>query len=430
MNRIADIIDFQQASSRDPMTPTLENPGLPSRPLPPGWRWVRLGEVIAEALPGFACGARDPKGVVQLRMNNVGIRGNLVWDEFIRVPADSLTVQKCRLLAGDVVFNNTNSTELVGKSALFSGYGEPVVYSNHFTRLRAKPERLDPSYLASWLVDQWESRVFENLCNRWIGQSAVKNDKLLGLEIPLPPVSEQRRIAGILKEQMAAVERARAAAQAQLEAAKALPAAYLRSVFNSPQAQKWPKKRLGEVCTITARIVDPKLPEYGALPHVNGENIESGLCRLKYLNSASDEGMTSVKYLFDPGDVLYSKLRPYLRKALVSHFRGVCSADMYPIKFRRNVLIPSFAAWLLITDEFTSYADEESRRARMPKLNRQQLFAWSAPVPPLTEQRRIAAQLSEQMAAVERARKALEEQLDAIHKLPAALLRRAFRGEL
>jgi type I restriction enzyme S subunit len=66
----------------------------------------------------------------------------------------------------------------------------------------------------------------------------------------------------------------------------------------------------------------------------------------------------------------------------------------------------------------------------MPKLNRQQLFAWSAPVPPLTEQRRIAAQLSEQMAAVERARKALEEQLDAIHKLPAALLRRAFRGEL
>jgi len=132
--------------------------------------------------------------------------------------------------------SNFNSTELVGKSALFSGYTEPIVYSNHFTRLRVDPGKLEPGYLASWLLLQWKSGLFESLCNRWIGQSAVKNDKLLALYISLPPLPEQKRITAILNAKMTAVERARVATEAQLEAARGLPAAYLRAVFDSPGA--------------------------------------------------------------------------------------------------------------------------------------------------------------------------------------------------
>jgi type I restriction enzyme S subunit len=213
------------------------------RSLPPGWRWARLGDVIAEAKPGFASGARDPKGVVQLRMDNVDTRGKMDWSDFIRVPAEDSDVSEFELASGDVLFNNTNSVELVGKSAVFLGFQEPVVYSNHFTRLGAKPPQLDPQYLAAWLLQQWQLKVFENICNRWIGQSAVKDDKLLALEIPLPPLDEQKRIAAILKDQMAAVERARAAAEAQLEAAKALPSAYIRESFAKGPLQHTPLYR-------------------------------------------------------------------------------------------------------------------------------------------------------------------------------------------
>jgi hypothetical protein len=118
--------------------------------LPNSWRWVRLGEVITEAQPGFASGSRDADGVIQLRMNNVDTRGNLVWDEFIRVPADKETVAKYQLMSGDVMFNNTNSTELVGKSALFCGSSESIVYSNHFTRLRTDPWNLEPGHGCSF----------------------------------------------------------------------------------------------------------------------------------------------------------------------------------------------------------------------------------------------------------------------------------------
>ena len=201
------------------------------RQLPSGWRWVKLGEVIDEAQPGFACGERDVNGVIQLRMNNVDTRGAVVWDEFIRVPADDGLVERFRLVEGDIVFNNTNSTELVGKTALFTGYAEPVVYSNHFTRLRVTKDQADPRYVAAWLNLQWQLRVFKNLCNRWIGQSAVKNDKLLALEVPIPPLKEQQRIATILGEQLAAVTQARAATEAQLNAINALPATLLRQAF-------------------------------------------------------------------------------------------------------------------------------------------------------------------------------------------------------
>jgi type I restriction enzyme, S subunit len=190
----------------------------------------------------------------------------------------------------------------------------------------------------------------------------------------------------------------------------------------------WRRVRLGDVCDIVARQVDPKLPQYGSLPHVNGENILSGICRLAYLNTASEESMISGKYLFEAGDVLYSKLRPYLRKAVVAEVDGVCSADMYPIKVNHTVLDPHFAAWLLVSDEFTNYADSESRRARMPKLNREQLFAFSAPLPPLNEQKRIVIRINESMGAAERARTAAEAQLKAAKDLPAAYLRAVFNS--
>jgi type I restriction enzyme S subunit len=194
-----------------------------------------------------------------------------------------------------------------------------------------------------------------------------------------------------------------------------------------PSGWRW--VRLGDVCQISARQVDPKTPEFGSLSHVNGENIEGGKCRLLYLRTAAEEGMTSGKYLFEPGDVLYSKLRPYLRKAVVVDFRGVCSADMYPIRVNQAMLDPHYAVWMLVTDEFTSYADRESGRARMPKLNREQLFAWQAPLPPLSEQQRIAAVLQDQMAAVEQARAAADARLEAANALGAAYLRVIFSAQ-
>jgi len=200
--------------------------------LPAGWKWVKLGDVIANVQPGFACGTRAADGIVQLRMNNVTRGGGFNWDELTRVPSDVKDMSKYWLQPNDVLFNNTNSAELVGKSALFESFTEGVVYSNHFSRLRPDDQKLDAQFLAKWLLDTWANGTFESICNRWVGQAAVPKTKLLELPIPLPPLEEQKRIASELDDKIAGVKLAEASIQQELDTIEAMPAALLRKAFS------------------------------------------------------------------------------------------------------------------------------------------------------------------------------------------------------
>jgi type I restriction enzyme S subunit len=127
------------------------------------WPAIPLGQLLVEVQSGFASGERAVKGTIQMRMNNVTVEGNLDWTSITRVPATQGQIIKYRLRSGDVLFNSTNSPELVGKTAVFNGYSEPVVFSNHFIRMRVEPTKLDPCYLARWITNLWNRRVFEKL---------------------------------------------------------------------------------------------------------------------------------------------------------------------------------------------------------------------------------------------------------------------------
>lgn len=254
--------------------------------------------------------------------------------------------------------------------------------------------------------------------------------RLRQLEIALPSLAEQKRITKILRDQMDSVEATRAAAKAQLKSIETIIQATLAQEFSAKSTERWLRCSLGELCDVLARQVDPTLLEYRDLPHVNGERIESGTGRLLELNSACEDGMTSGKYLFEAGCVLYSKLRPYLRKVTYANFNGLCSADMYPIVTDANKLLPEFLCWLLLSPGFSKYAESESQRSRMPKLNREQLFSYQAEFPTYTEQARIVHKLSEVSKATSTATSACKKQLTAINALPASILRQAFSGQL
>jgi len=402
------------------------------RALPVGWRWVKLGDAITDAQPGFACGARDSAGTVQLRMNNVDTRGALVWDQFLRVPADAATLSRLQLRPGDVMFNNTNSTELVGKSALFSGHVEPVVYSNHFTRLRTARERLEPAYLALWLLMEWQVGTFEVLCNRWIGQSAVKNDKLLSLEIPLPPLPEQRRITAILTERLAAVDRARAAAQAQLSAARSLPFACLRAVFSSPEARAWPIKRLGDVSRLERGRFTPRprndLRYYGGpYPWIQIGEVEAADKYItRYHNTLNDLGF-AVSRMFPKGTLVIS-IAATIGATGILTFDSCMPDSLVGVTPRQGESDAEFLYYILgfVRNHLESIAPQMAQA----NLKLALLEPLRIPIPGLAEQKSIAAELAVRTGAAQSLAKTLQYQLELINKLPAALLRQAFNGEL
>ncbi|WP_221624123.1 restriction endonuclease subunit S [Burkholderia contaminans] len=124
------------------------------------------------------------------------------------------------------------------------------------------------------------------------------------------------------------------------------------------------------------------------------DHIECGSGRLIQERTASAQAAISGKYLFDSGDIVYSKIRPYLRKATIARFQGLCSADMYPLKTRKGVE-SGFILPVILGHRFSIFAEGVSARTGIPKINREDLSAFSIALPPQNEQRAIAAALSD-----------------------------------
>ena len=171
------------------------------------------------------------------------------------------------------------------------------------------------------------------------------------------------------------------------------------------------KVRLDDVCGISSALIDPRQTQYLQLPHVGGANIESMTGKLIDLKTAEEEGLKSGKFLFDDQMVLYSKIRPYLTKVARPNFRGVCSADIYPLSPNDGQLDRNFLFHLLLTPTFTDYAITGSARAGMPKVNRDHLFAFQFHLPALSEQRRIVGILDETLKGLATAKANAEQNL-------------------
>jgi type I restriction enzyme M protein len=172
------------------------------------WPMVRLGEIAEEIRSGFACGPdqQASKGVPHFRPMNISEAGEFVWNgtKFIKEAAFG-TKQEYALRSGDVLFNNTNSKELVGKTCLVPS-DILAGYSNHITRVRVDRQRISPRLLALLLHYLWQRGVFMGRCNKWVGQAAINNHELAATEIPLPPLVEQERIVAELEEERKLVD--------------------------------------------------------------------------------------------------------------------------------------------------------------------------------------------------------------------------------
>jgi len=335
-----------------------------------------------------------------------------------KAPSRARNLMRC----GDVILATTRPN--LNAVARVPEELDGQVCSTGFCVLRAG-ENLDRDFLFLFVRSSLLVKSLSDLVKGAL-YPAVSDKQVFALEIPLPDLPTQRRIAARLKEQLAAVKQARQAAEDQRRFAAAIKDRLAFEILEL--GDRWPRRPLEELCEIESGQVDPKLPEYSCLPHVNGENIISGKSRLFNVRTAGEDGMTSGKYLFRRGHVLYSKLRPYLRKAVLAEFDGVCSADMYPIKPFPKLLDARFLCQLLLSAPFTTYAAEKSQRARMPKINREQLLSWKAPVPDLKTQRKLSTRLSEIEDETHKLETAVENQLTALQKLPAAFLREAFGG--
>lgn len=383
--------------------------------------------------PGFACGRKDVvDGVPHLRMNNITSNGLPDFSLIRRVPREIADKTAKWLESGDVMFCNTNSTELVGKCCLFRDWQEPCTFSNHVTRLRPNLERVMPEWLLLTLRRLWLSGHFAASCQEFIGQSAFNLDKLREVRIPVPPLAEQRRIVARIEELMGRLGRARMLHNEASQEVSAMFQSGLKNFFSSENTEDWPAYCTRQLFSAVAGQVSPDDKRYADMLYVGPDSIERGSGRLlrENLRSAKDLGLKSGKYLFGPEHVLYSKIRPALRKVCLPDFAGVCSADMYPLLPNADLISREFLALSLLSPAFSQYVVDNSDRNAMPKINRTVLFSFEMRVPDRDTQRQITNEL---FGLQVKALKLNELQAEAGAELASftpALLAKAFRGEL
>jgi type I restriction enzyme S subunit len=251
--------------------------------------------------------------------------------------------------------------------AEFDGF----VVSNEFPTFT-----LGPELMPDWMRHVCRSpRLWAEMKNRVSGtvqrRKRLTPEQLLQIQLPIPPRKVQARIVELLD----AVDDQITALGVEAEALARVHGATRESLLKDV-----PLVPLSDVCELTARLVDPRLEEYADLTHVGVEAITKGTGEIVGARTAREDGLISGKYLFREGDVIYSKIRPALRKVAVPGFSGLCSADAYPLR-PMDGIPATLLREVLLQERVVESAVSMAGRTKMPKVNRKQLFSIQVAMP-------------------------------------------------
>lgn len=179
--------------SDDLPEPSLDDvPALPE--IPADWKLVPLRAVVEKFQYGTSDKANGDErtGIPVLRMGNVQ-DGRIDLSDLKYISPSKLR-REFLVQAGDVLFNRTNSPELVGKTAVVQDT-RPMAFASYLIRMSTNPRLVAPEFLGHWLNSWWGRQWARQVRTDGVGQSNINATKLASMPIPLPTIVEQREIA-------------------------------------------------------------------------------------------------------------------------------------------------------------------------------------------------------------------------------------------
>lgn len=278
------------------------------------------------------------------------------------------------------------------------------------------------------------------------GLKRVSPDILRQHPIPLPNEDTQRAIAAYLDRETARIDALVAAKERWLELLAEKRRALISHAVthglnpNAPMRDSgvpwlgevpahWEVMKFSWAIQIANGQVNPQDKPYADMLLIGPEHIESGTGRILNLMTSEEQAAISGKYYCENGDVIYSKIRPELRKVAIAPSDCLCSADMYPIRWR-DKRDNAYIFWLLLSDQFSVWATLESARVAMPKINRDSLNELRIPTPSPFEQTTIAAYLDRVTTKIDRLQAATKNTISLLKEHRAALISAAVMGQI
>lgn len=371
--------------------------------IPENWKVVALREIITDMKTGFASGERDDRGIVQLRMNNISDDGRLEFSKLLKVPFPN-DIDQYDLRSDDVLFNNTNSLDLVGKSAIVK---EPLDYtfSNHITRIRTNPAILAPYFLFQLFLKYKNQAIFRSICNTHVGQSGVSKNELQRLKIIVPPLQEQQKIASILSKVDDLIQKTEEIIEQTQRLKKGLMQKLLRNgvahdkfknarlfpIFSDTNIpDTWQVNPLGEVASLTM----------GQSP--DGITYNSAGVGVPLLNGPTEFGITYPKpiqftsaptRICDSGDILLCVRGSTTGRMNLADRQYCIGRGLAAIKGKKGKINTMWLYNYLLLIQQRIYDVASGGGSTFPNINGDEISKIMLPCPPIEEQLKISSVL-------------------------------------
>jgi type I restriction enzyme S subunit len=160
---------------------------------PKDWPIRNIGELLESATYGTSEKSEMIGEFPVLRMNNITRTGEMDFTDLKFMNLDASLYDRYLVRAGDILFNRTNSAELVGKTGIFRE-AKPMAYAGYLIRLRVTQDN-DPEFLAAFLNSGYSKKVLRHMCKSIIGMANINATEIQAMKIPQPPLSLQQEFA-------------------------------------------------------------------------------------------------------------------------------------------------------------------------------------------------------------------------------------------
>lgn len=413
--------------------------------IPESWKWVRLRNIV------FNRGQLTPQCTFSyIDIGSIDNQRQLLSADENIIEADKAPSRARKIVEqGDILYS-TVRPYLHNMCIVDRQFSHKPIASTGFAVLTCHQDIFN-KYLFYYLMSPaFDSYANSNENSKGVAYPAINDERLYRAMIALPPLAEQKRIVAKIEELLPYIDRyeqawsklekfnsrfpedmkksllqyaiqgnlveqraeegtaeelfakiqeekQRLIAEKKIKKEKPLPEITDdEKPFDIPESWKW--VRLLSVIDIATNLVQPS--EYAEYMHIAPDNIEKGTGHLLECRTVREDKVASANHLFKKGQIIYSKIRPLLRKAVIAPFDGLCSADMYPINTALN---KKYVLYYLLSDGYNvQIADAMSSRVKMPKINQNELTKVLLPLPPLAEQKRIVEKLEQLLPLCER----------------------------
>ena len=403
-----------------------------------GWATRSLGS-ICEFSNGLWTGKKPPFAqAIVVRNTNFRPHGRLDLTDVALLDVEAKQLAKKQLKPGDIIIEKSGGgpKQPVGRVAYFDHNDGVYSFSNFTSAARVTDKsKVDPEYLIRFLDWCYLSGVTERMQSHSTGIRNLDFKAFKAIEVPLPPLEEQRWIVGVLDEAFAAIATATTNAEKNLANARELFACTVEEVLERVDDCQTMTllAAADESCSLSYGIVQPGDEEAGGLPIVRPTDLQQKFIELGPLKRIAPKLASAYQRTTLQGDELLLCVRGStgtLSIATPELAGGNVTRGIVPIRFNPAILSQKLGYYLLLSASVQKQIKAATYGAALMQINIRDLKQLELRVPPDAIQVALTDRLDAVQSYVEQLQANYSDKLEALAALKLSLLHRAFTGEL